>query len=132
MPDRAEAGPTVLVVEDEEAVRLAIRRVLQDEGYCVLEAQNGVDALQLLNGGNAPGRIDLVLTDLRMPMMDGRALAAALARAHPDLPIVFMSGFTAQLMDLRLVSPHLTFLPKPFRNDDLLATVRRQIGGPTS
>jgi two-component system, cell cycle sensor histidine kinase and response regulator CckA len=59
--------------------------------------------------------------------MDGRQLASALARRRPSLPIVFMSGFTAQLMDLRLVSPNLAFLAKPFRDQDLLAAVRGQI-----
>jgi FixJ family two-component response regulator len=63
-----------------------------------------------------------------MPVMDGRQLAAAVARLRPSLPVVFMSGFTAQLMDMRLVSPHLAFLAKPFSNDDLLATVRGQLG----
>ena len=123
---RKESGPTVLIVEDEDALRAAIRRLLQDEGYTVLEAQNGANALQVLD---APGahRVALVLTDLRMPVMDGRQLAAALARLRPSLPVVFMSGFTAQLMDMRLVSPHFAFLAKPFRNDDLLATVRGQL-----
>jgi two-component system cell cycle sensor histidine kinase/response regulator CckA len=125
-PPTSAGGATVLVVEDEDALRAAIRRLLQGEGYNVLEAQNGATALQVLNGPGASG-IALVLTDLRMPVMDGRQLAAALARARPSLPIVFMSGFTAQLMDLRLVSPHLAFLAKPFRNDDLLATVRGQL-----
>lgn len=107
-------------------MRAAIRRLLQDEGYTVLEAQNGASALQVLNAPGAPG-VALVLTDLRMPVMDGRQLAAALARLRPRLPVVFMSGFTAQLMDMRLVSPHLAFLAKPFKNDDLLATVRGQL-----
>jgi two-component system, cell cycle sensor histidine kinase and response regulator CckA len=62
-----------------------------------------------------------------MPVMDGRQLASALARRRPSLPIVFMSGFTAQLMDLRLVSPNLAFLAKPFRNDDLLAAVKTRL-----
>lgn len=123
---RKESGPTVLVVEDEDALRAAIRRLLQDEGYTVLEAQNGASALQVLNAPGAHG-VDLVLTDLRMPVMDGRQLAAALARLRPSLPVVFMSGFTAQLMDMRLVSPHFVFLAKPFKNDDLLATVRGQL-----
>jgi CheY-like chemotaxis protein len=115
----------VLVVEDEDALRASIRRQLQEQGYRVLEAPKGATALQLLeeNGGS----VALVLTDLRMPVMDGRQLAAALARRRPSLPVVFMSGFTAQLMDLRLVSPHLAFLAKPFRNEDLLATVRHQL-----
>ncbi len=107
-------------------VRAGIRRLLQSEGYTVVEAQNGAQALQLLKD-EATDHVGLVLTDLRMPVMDGRQLAAALARLRPSLPIVFMSGFTAQLMDLRLVSPHLAFLAKPFRDADLLATVRGQL-----
>jgi two-component system, cell cycle sensor histidine kinase and response regulator CckA len=120
------SGPTVLVVEDEEALRAGIRRLLQKEGYNVLEAPDGASALRLLDG-TPPEHVALVLTDLRMPVMDGRQLAAALARRRPSLPIVFMSGFTAQLMDLRLVSPGLAFLAKPFRNDDLLAAVKKQL-----
>jgi two-component system, cell cycle sensor histidine kinase and response regulator CckA len=123
---RAGSGPTVLIVEDEDSLRSAIRRLLQNEGYTVVEAQNGAKALELLTGTEAAG-VKLVLTDLRMPVMDGRQLAAALARTRPSLPIIFMSGFTAQLMDMRLVSPHLAFLPKPFRNDDLLATIRSRL-----
>ena len=117
---------TVLVVDDEEGLRGLIRRLLQDEGYTVLEAHNGVSALELLADRDGQD-VGLVLTDLRMPIMDGRQLAAALARLQPTLPIVFMSGFTAQLMDLRLVSPDLTFLPKPFHHDALLATVRERL-----
>jgi two-component system cell cycle sensor histidine kinase/response regulator CckA len=123
---RPETEPTVLVVEDEEILRTTIRRLLQEQGYTVLVAPNGAAALQLME--EAEGKsIDLVLTDLRMPVMDGRQLASALARRRPSLPIVFMSGFTAQLMDLRLVSPNLAFLAKPFKNEDLLAAVRAQL-----
>ena len=117
---------TVLLVEDEDKLREVIRRLLESEGFQVLEAQNGATALQILNDA-AEQRVELVLTDLRMPVMDGRQLAAALARVRPDLPIVFMSGFTAQLMDLRLVSPHLVVLAKPFKNSDLLATIKREL-----
>jgi two-component system, cell cycle sensor histidine kinase and response regulator CckA len=121
-----ESGATILVVEDEDALRAAIRRLLQSEGYTVIEAQNGASALEVLNSPSSAG-VALVLTDLRMPVMDGRQFAAALARVRPNLPIVFMSGFTAQLMDMRLVSPHLAFLAKPFKNDALLAAVRHQL-----
>jgi two-component system, cell cycle sensor histidine kinase and response regulator CckA len=117
---------TVLVVEDEDALRANIRRLLEAAGYQVVEAPNGASALQLLDDSTAP-MVGLVLTDLRMPIMDGRQLASALARRRPSVPIVFMSGFTAQLMDLRLVSPNLAFLAKPFRDQDLLAAVRSQI-----
>lgn len=124
---RPASGPKVLLVEDEDALRTSIRRLLQTEGYNVLEAQNGASALQLL-AEPASHDVALVLTDLRMPVMDGRQLAAALARVRPNLPIVFMSGYTAQLMDMRLISPDLAFLAKPFRNDELMAAVRRHIG----
>ncbi|MEO8090380.1 MAG: response regulator, partial [Gemmatimonadales bacterium] len=117
-------GPTVLIVEDEDSLRATIRRLLQAEGYTVLEAENGATALQLL-ADEGTERVALVLTDLRMPVMDGRQLAAALARVRPNLPIVFMSGFTAQLMDMRLVSPEFVFLAKPFKSHDLLAVVRQ-------
>jgi two-component system, cell cycle sensor histidine kinase and response regulator CckA len=124
------AGPsgscTVLVVEDEDVLRSVILRTLRAGGFQVLEAQDGATALQVLEAAGDL-RVELVLTDLRMPVMDGRQLAAALARLRPSLPIVFMSGFTAQLMEMRLVSPDLTVLAKPFRNEDLLDMVRGQL-----
>ena len=125
-PEADAQSRTVLVVEDEAALRQSIGRLLQKEGYQVLEAPNGATALEILDH-EAGKAISLVLTDLRMPVMDGRQLASALARRHPSLPIIFMSGFTAQLMDLRLVSPHLSFLAKPFKDQDLLAAIRSQI-----
>jgi len=117
---------TLLVVEDEDALRASICRMLRAHGYEVLEAGDGARALRLLEDPSA-APVELVLTDLRMPVMDGRQLASTLARLRPSLPIVFMSGYTAQLMDLRLVSPHDDFLAKPFREADLLAAVRGQL-----
>jgi two-component system cell cycle sensor histidine kinase/response regulator CckA len=119
-------GATVLLVEDEALLRSSIRRLLTEEGYTVLEAGNGAEALERLADSSAHG-VALVLTDLRMPVMDGRQLAAAITRLRPNLPVVFMSGFTAQLMDMRLVSPNLALLAKPFHNDELLAMVRRHL-----
>ncbi len=112
-----------LVVDDDHDIAELVQLALSDEGYEVVIASNGSAALQ----ATLATPFDLILLDLRMPVMDGRQLAAALARRRPSLPIVFMSGFTAQLMDLRLVSPHLAFLAKPFRNEDLLAAVRGQL-----
>jgi two-component system, cell cycle sensor histidine kinase and response regulator CckA len=120
--------PTILVVEDEEALRASLRRLLQEQGYTVLEAQHGAVALKLIEENASD--IGLILTDLRMPVMDGRQLASTLARRRPGLPIVFMSGFTAQLMDLRLVSPNLAFLAKPFTSQDLLAAIRAVLDKP--
>ena len=59
-----------------------------------------------------------------MPLMCGRELAAALARSQPGLPVVLMSGFTAQLREIQLISPHLPLLLKPFRDHDLITTIR--------
>ena len=116
-------GRVVLVVEDEEVLRAVIRRLLLREGYTVLEAENGAHALRLLEEATGQA-IDLVLTDVRMPLMGGRELAAALARSQPGLPVVLMSGFTAQLREIQLISPHLPLLLKPFRDHDLLTTIR--------
>ena len=99
----------MLVVEDEDNLRAVIRRLLQGEGSGVLEAGDGASALRVLELPDH--NVELVLTDLRMPVMDGRQLAAALARLHP----------------YRLVSPHLSFLAKPFRNGDLVAAVKGQL-----
>lgn len=125
-PSGRYSGLTVLIVEDKDCLRGVIRRLLQEEGLAVLEAPNGARALQILEEV-AEHVVGLVLTDLRMPVMGGRQLAAALARLRPSLPIIFTSGYTAQFMDMRLVSPHLAFLAKPLRNDKLLALVRRQL-----
>jgi len=116
----------VLVVEDEEALRAMIRRLLEREGYTVMEADNGAHALRLLEEATGQA-VDLVLTDVRMPLMGGRELASALARSQPGLPVVLMSGFTAQLREIQLISPNLALLFKPFRDHDLLATVRAHL-----
>jgi DNA-binding NtrC family response regulator len=117
-------GFTVLVVEDEENLRTLLRRTLQSQGYGVLEAANGAEALLILEEKR---QVHIVVTDLRMPVMDGRQLASVLSRLHPAIPVVFMSGFTAQLMNMRLVSPEITFIVKPFKYDDLLALIRQRL-----
>ena len=115
---------TVLVVEDEENLRTLLRRALQSHGYGVLEAANGAEALLILEEKR---QVHIVVTDLRMPVMDGRQLASVLSRLRPAIPVVFMSGFTAQLMNMRLVSPEITFIVKPFKYDDLLALIRQRL-----
>ena len=82
---------TVLVVDDEESLRLYMGRVLKDEGYIVLEAQNGLEALLLLDGGET-GRVDLVVTDVLMPGMGGADLATQLATRPSSPPVLFVSG----------------------------------------
>jgi len=84
----------ILLAEDEEALCALCARALMDDGHDVTTASDGVDALDRLAGESA--RFDLLLTDIRMPMMDGIALALAAARDYPDLTILLMTGYADQ------------------------------------
>ena len=81
---------TILVVDDEPQVRRLACRALERAGYRVIEATDGLEALRLFSDG---ARIDLLVTDIRMPHTDGIVLAAALKRRYPSLPVLFISGF---------------------------------------
>ena len=94
-PDRRSlpsGTETLLLVEDEAAVRASARRLLERHGYTVLEARHGADALRIVESGDRP--IDLVLTDLVMPEMGGRELVERLRARHPALKVLFMSGYS--------------------------------------
>jgi two-component system, cell cycle sensor histidine kinase and response regulator CckA len=117
------AGEVVLVVEDEEAVRTMVGRLLQSEGYQVLEAEDGDRALELIERRSAP--VDLVVTDVAMPKMNGRELAARLKASWPMLPVLFISGYTDDEMVRRgFIEPNSPFLSKPFTPEVLAAKVR--------
>jgi CheY-like chemotaxis protein len=110
--------PAVLVVEDEECVRAVMRRTLERAGYQVWDSADGVQALGFLT----QGVVDAVVTDIRMPGMDGWELAAHLKTMTPPLPILFMSGYDAHLGTGNLPGP---VLAKPFRPEQLLDAMRR-------
>jgi CheY-like chemotaxis protein len=110
---------TVLVVDDEPAMRALTRRMLEGEGYRVYEAADGLDALAILAEGWG---VDVMVTDIRMPRMDGRELASRLTTHSPRIPIVFMSGYDVYLGPVDLPGP---VLAKPFRSDQLTALVRQ-------
>ena len=113
---------TVLLVEDEDAVRTLARRILERQGYTVLDARNGRDAVAIAAKG---GRIDLVLTDMVMPEMNGRALAEALALSRPLVPVLYMSGYTDdEIVRRGLVNTAGGLLQKPFTADSLARAVR--------
>ena len=116
-------GQTILVAEDEESIAGLLRALLEDEGYRVVVAGDGREALDRL----AAQRPHLVLSDVMMPRLDGRGLACAMA-ADPEyraIPLVLMSAAgRAQAAGV----PHAAFLPKPFDLDALLATVGRLVG----
>ncbi|MFO7894871.1 MAG: PAS domain S-box protein [Longimicrobiales bacterium] len=116
-------GGTVLVVEDEDAVRKLAVRALEKEGCTVLAAENGVRALEVVDRHHGP--LDLVVTDLIMPDMGGRELADELRRRRPDLPVLFMSGY-----DDAMVSEGggaADFLAKPFTPATLAARVAERM-----
>ena len=84
----------ILIAEDEASVRSLTMRALQEDGHEVVGAANGVEALEILE--REGGRFDLILTDIKMPVMDGIALALTLARDYPALPILMMTGYAEQ------------------------------------
>jgi DNA-binding NtrC family response regulator len=112
----------VLLVDDEDAVRWVARRVLEADGWEVLEASDGQAALQVI--AEREGRLALVVTDLNMPRVSGRELAEVVSVFHPGLPVLGITGF------LSAVSPdrRLPILPKPFTAGALLQAVRMACG----
>jgi two-component system, cell cycle sensor histidine kinase and response regulator CckA len=114
---------TILLVEDEASVRGSIRRILTRQGYSVLEARHGADALQIVD--ETVGPIALVLTDLMMPEMNGRELIAELQRRPSAPAILAMSGYDEQAaVRGKPLPPETTFLEKPFTVEGLLQAVR--------
>jgi DNA-binding NtrC family response regulator len=115
----------VLVVDDEPLVRWFAARVLRDEGFGVHEAGDGAEALELIGAGIA--HLEVVLSDIVMPRMNGVQLMQSLSTSRPDLPVILMSGYgMAQLTELGIASP-CGVLAKPFSPEALVAEVRRCI-----
>lgn len=116
----------ILLVEDEDGVRRLVRDTLVRHGYSVLEAADGLQALQVFEEHAA--RIDLLLTDVVMPQMSGRELAVRLTSRRPDLVVMFMSGYTGDVMaEHGLLEPGVLLLPKPFSAPTLLRRLREAL-----
>ena len=114
---------TILIVEDESAVRRMAARALAAQGYAVLEAENGAEALEILARGDRS--VDLVLSDVVMPLVNGRELGERLAVERPGLRMLFMSGYTDDdILRRGLLRPGSPFLQKPFMPGDLSRKVR--------
>jgi PAS domain S-box-containing protein len=124
--DPAETPPagseTILLVEDEELVRVMIRDSLTEAGYGVIEASQGDHAMRLLEQHKGP--LHLLLTDVIMPRMSGAELAQRLAPAWPDTKVLYISGYPRQEL-----APSANFLKKPFTPDELIREVRRILDG---
>jgi nitrogen-specific signal transduction histidine kinase/ActR/RegA family two-component response regulator len=121
------SGETVLLVEDEVSLLALTKRILEGLGYAVLDAATPGQALALAR--EHAGRIDLVLTDVVMPEMNGRDLAGRLQVLHPDLKVLYMSGYTADVIAHRgILETGVQFLQKPFAKRELAIKVREALG----
>ncbi|MCL5884099.1 MAG: ATP-binding protein [Deltaproteobacteria bacterium] len=115
---------TVLAVEDDAALRKLVREILDSAGYTVLEARDPAEALDIASGH--PGPIHLLLADVVLPGMNGRELAGRLRSVRPGLRVLYMSGYTADVLGVHGVLEEGTFfLSKPFTRDMLLEKARR-------
>jgi PAS domain S-box-containing protein len=124
----ARGSETLLLVEDEDDVRALASEILQSSGYTVLEARHGNDALAV--SSCHPGRIDLLLTDVVMPQLGGPELAERLLRLRPDTRVLFMSGYTDDMIHRRVASQGFPLLDKPFSPEALTRKVREALEPP--
>ncbi|HJX88626.1 MAG TPA: response regulator [Gemmatimonadales bacterium] len=125
-------GPTaereiVLVVDDEPTVRRLARRVLLEDGFEVIEAADGAEALDLVEGSADPLRV--VVSDIVMPKLNGVQLLQRLSITHPELPVILMSGYAGPELAERGIQAPCSLLVKPFKPEELVAEVRRCIRG---
>ncbi|MDB5104822.1 MAG: sensory box histidine kinase/response regulator [Fibrobacteres bacterium] len=127
------AGATILLVEDETAVRRLVRQVLADQGYTVLEGEDGAAGLEM--GRDHPGPIDLVITDVVMPRMDGVQMIRHLRALRPDIRVLFISGYAeTPVVQDGIAAGDSHFIQKPFLPHAILDEVRAllQTGLPTA
>ena len=120
---RGTGSETVLLVEDEEALRVFVRSTLQKHGYTVMDARDGLSALDLLSRGNHP--FDVLVTDVVMPRMGGYELAQRVLRARPGTRILYMSGYAEEsIMPSFITGRRVDLIRKPFDAADLLSRLR--------
>jgi len=116
---------TILLVDDDHAVREVVAAMLEDLGYRVVEADNGAAALGLLSAGN---RVDLVVADFSMPGMTGMELLRQATACRPELPVLLVTGYADDKTLAALGEERLVL--KPFRNEELARKVRMALSGP--
>ena len=123
-PHGRSTGECVLVVEDEELVRQVVVEVLHELGYAVLQASNAESALAELHPGS---KIHMLITDIGLPGMNGRALADTLREWQPDLKVLLMTGYTADASAARGFSVGMELITKPFTVGALADRLRRML-----
>ena len=120
---------TILLVEDEESLRMMIREILEDTGYTVLEASDPEEAPAIARSHQEP--IALAMTDVVMPRMSGAKLAESLKTVRPESRIIYMSGYTNEAIGHRgVLEAGVAFLQKPFTTESLLRKVREVLDAP--
>jgi two-component system, cell cycle sensor histidine kinase and response regulator CckA len=117
---KANRKKTILVVDDEGFLVDVIFEILDSHGYSVLTATSGPEAIQI---SKKPGTVDLLLTDLLMKPMNGLQLADEMKKTHPQVKVLFMSGYTEDYIRESLGLLHISFLVKPVSADDLLEKI---------
>ena len=133
LPAVKEASPelwgtgTILLVEDEAMVRAVAERALARQGYKILTATNGEEGLEVIEAAEEP--IDLVISDVVMPTMDGPTMARAAREKRPDLPIIFMSGYAEEQLRNSIDLDNIGFLPKPFSVQQIGQAAREALAG---
>ena len=128
-PERS--GATVLLAEDEAALRTIVQRVLEKRGYTVLAAAGGPEALEL--AARHDGDIDLLVTDVVMPKMSGQELAEQLARCRGEVPVLFMTGYSLEAVaNHGVLRPGARLIHKPFAPHDLALAAGELLGATVS
>jgi two-component system cell cycle sensor histidine kinase/response regulator CckA len=121
----------ILLVEDEESVRMFSARALSTTGYEVFEAGSGEEALEVLEEIN--GELDLIISDVVMPEMDGPTLLTHVRRLYPDLKVIFVSGYAEESVRQGLADDRsVEFLPKPYTLDQINSKVKEVLSGSPS
>jgi CheY-like chemotaxis protein len=123
---RAELGETVLVVDDEPTLRMLVTETLEDLGYAAVEAEDGTSALKVIQ---SDARIDLLVTDVGLPGMNGRQLADAARSLRPGLRVLFITGYAhnAALGQGAALDDGMEMVTKPFALDVLASKIRQMI-----
>lgn len=120
-------GVTILLAEDDPIMRKLTRKMLEEHGYAVLEATNGEAALEVIS--RHPSPIDLTLTDVAMKGMNGPDLVLRLMDSHPEMKVIYMSGYTGELIAHQGLQSGIPLLEKPFTRAALLKTIDETLGG---
>jgi two-component system cell cycle sensor histidine kinase/response regulator CckA len=115
----------ILVVDDEPSIRRFAARALLEEGFAVREAADGAQALEMVHAGG----VSVLVSDVVMPRLNGVKLMEALARSHPHLPVLLMSGYAAPELEGMGIAAPCGLLTKPFSAERLIEEVRRCLGG---